>query len=160
MSFVHSRFSRKRKVWIRSRIKEEPAVRKIAVLRAFRGLPPSFFQKDPKMAVRAFDLLSEKESLKARLAANNGSASSIDILESKAVLGSVEAIEHLKGFYGVLLEKADVKAQSALLEICARAPPSVLPVFLKSRDSLTGYYLAHRFGGRIPEALWRPLFLD
>ncbi len=129
-----------------TKIKALSAPERIMVLRAFRGLNPSVYKKDPQAAGRAFQLLADKEILRGRLAANNGSAGSIRELEARLAVQTPEDIQTLKSCYGVLAEKADAKAQGVLLALAARAPPAVLPVFLKSSDHLVSYYAAHPKG--------------
>ena len=126
-----------------SKMKEMSGSEKIMLLRAFKNLNPAVYKKDVQAAARAFQLVADKDLLREKLAANNGSAKSIQEIEANLAIASVEDIQSLAGFYGVLMEKADVRAQGVLLGLAARAPPAVLPVFLKSRDHLTDYYLTY-----------------
>ncbi len=126
---------------------ELPKGHRIAVLQRFRGLEASVYKKEASQASYVFDALTANESAKAKLLAlGNGAPQSIREIESKAVLTSVEDINNLSGFYSVLAEKNTPPVQSFVLNLAARAPPGVMPVFIRSRDSLAGYYSAHPTG--------------
>ncbi|MDP2629504.1 MAG: M20/M25/M40 family metallo-hydrolase, partial [Candidatus Harrisonbacteria bacterium] len=129
------------------RLRDLPKGHRIAVLQRFRGLDGSIYKKEAAQVSHAFDALTANESAKAKLLAlGNGAPQSIREIESKAVLTSVEDINNLSGFYSVLAEKTTPPVQSFMLHLAARAPPAVLPVFVRSRDSLVGYYSAHPTG--------------
>lgn len=129
------------------KLRELPQQERIAVLERFRGLDASVYQKDGSQIGHVFDVLTANERAKAKLLAlGDGAPESIREIESKGVLTSLEDINNLSGFYSVLAEKIEPPGQLFLLNLTARAPPSVLPVFIRSHDSLISFYSTHPTG--------------
>jgi len=124
-----------------------PPEGRIGVLQRFRTVDDSVYKKDLSQVSRIFEVLAANEQAKVKLiASGNGSLQNIRQIESSATLTSFEDISHLSGFYSHLAEKTNPPVQHFLLSLTARAPPGVMPVFIRSRQALIPYYLEHPTG--------------